>query len=689
MECLKDRNMIDELLNKLGKERIALYGLGTETQRFLSDHGDKLSVVGLLDGFRTDGEMYGYPIIPLEETIEKGVKRIIVVARPGSCKAIKKRIGGFCEQNGIELYDIRGNDLLAPVNVAYDFTSIDGGSISELRRMIKEADVVSFDLFDTLLARKVYQYTDVFELVDIRLKGNGVVIPDLAKLRLYAEKELSKVRSPKLIEIYEEVLRTAGVDAISAEEICDIEWDTDTSVMTPREKVFEVFREAVESGKDVVITSDCYYSKEQIGEMLEKLGVSGYKDLLVSSEYDTLKTQYLFDELIKKFPGKQILHIGDDETADIKSAEEHGINTFRLYSGVQLCDALGGLGIEEHMSSLSDRIKVGLFISRIFNSPFVFEDSERRLCVDRAGDIGYLFCAPMITDFVHWMQGRINEDGIGQVLFGARDGYLLQKLYEMLDSTEGSFYFHTSRTAAIRAGMRTESDIDYVDSMRYSGTPEEALRVRYGIDVPNVDSVDRNALILEKAEHQRENYRKYIEKLGIKGGDLAFFDFVAKGTTQMYLQKMFSQHMKGYYFLQLEPEFMADKGLDIEPFYSDEEKDKSAIFDNYYILETVLTAPHPQMEEMDDNGNPVFVKETRSEKDLAVFDRMQSGIIDYFEDYTYILPDSVREKNKKLDEMLLALVNRVKILDDDFLSIRVEDPFFGRMTDIKDILSVE
>ncbi|WP_026667948.1 hypothetical protein [Butyrivibrio sp. AE2005] len=63
---------------------------------------------------------------------------------------------------------------------------------------------------------------------------------------------------------------------------------------------------------------------------------------------------------------------------------------------------------------------------------------------------------------------------------------------------------------------------------------------------------------------------------------------MAKGTTQMYLQKLFAQHIKGFYFLQLEPEFMADKGLDIEPFYSDEEKNSSAIFDNYYILETIL-----------------------------------------------------------------------------------------------------
>ena len=92
------------------------------------------------------------------------------------------------------------------------------------------------------------------------------------------------------------------------------------------------------------------------------------------------------------------------------------------------------------------------------------------------------------------------------------------------------------------------------------------------------------------------------------------------------------------------------------------------------------------MLEMDDNGEPVFAKETRSERDLAVFDRAQSGILDYFKDYLSILPDSASEENKKLDEVLLSLVNRVRILDEDFLSIKVEDPFFGRMTDIKDVL---
>ncbi len=669
-----------------GNNTVAVYGLGTETQRFLSEHGDELSVVGLLDGFRSDGEMYGYPIISLQQAAEKNIKLFIVVARPGSCKAIAKRIGDFCRENDIALFDVRGRNLLEVSAVAYDFKNIAADSRQRLQEMIDSSDVVSFDLFDTLVMRKTRNYTDVFELIDSRLKEQEVYIPDFSKHRLFSEKDLSKNGAPKLSQIYAHVVNNTKEGSLSASELTELEWITDFSLLTVREAVKEVFLTTISKGKKVVITTDTYYSKEQIAEILDGFGLTGYDDLFVSCEYGMAKTQGLFGKLFDKYTNKSILHIGDDEYADIEMAKKEGLKTFRLYSASDLFDALGGLGVEDEIISISDRVKMGLFFSDIFNNPFWFDDEERRLSVKDAFDIGYLFCAPMITDFTLWLKESTGNQGYDQILFGARDGYLLDRLFRMIDASGKPYYFHTSRTAAIRAGMESQDDIDYVDSMKYFGSAEEALRVRFGIEVEDADVFNRSVLILEKAKQQRDNYQRYIEKLGVAEGQIAFFDFVAKGTTQMYLQKLFLQHMKGFYFLQLEPEFMADKGLDIEPFYSDGEKNTSAIFDNYYILETMLTAPDPQMIEMDANGTPVYATETRSEQDLRCFDRAQRGIIRYFEEYIRILPVEARMCNKRLDERLLALVNKILILDNDFLSLKVEDPFFGRMTDMRDVL---
>ena len=45
-----------------------------------------------------------------------------------------------------------------------------------------------------------------------------------------------------------------------------------------------------------------------------------------------------------------------------------------------------------------------------------------------------------------------------------------------------------------------------------------------------------------------------------------------------------------------------------------------------------------------------------------------------------------RDKNKKLGEMFLSYITKLRITDEDFLALKVEDPFFGRMTDMKDVI---
>ncbi len=130
-------------------KKIVLYGLGTETERLINQWNGKHEIIGLLDGFRNQGEQFGYPIIDIEQLIGMNNFVIIVVARPGSCKAIVKRIGAMCKEHNIPLFDVRGKDLLEQTKVVYDFSKFDGGSKTELIHKAKSVDVISFDLFDT------------------------------------------------------------------------------------------------------------------------------------------------------------------------------------------------------------------------------------------------------------------------------------------------------------------------------------------------------------------------------------------------------------------------------------------------------------------------------------------------------------------------------------------------------------
>ena len=687
---------IGRIFKKYKNKKIALYGLGTETERVLPALINNFKIIGLLDGFKEEGELYGKPIISFAQAVEAQVELIIVVARPGSCRAISKRIGDLCKENGIELIDVRGKNLLETRHVQYELKGITGVTKAELLEKIELAEAVSFDLFDTLIMRQTLEATDVFEHINYVLSEKDIYIEDFCKKRLESEKMLSKNKAPTLLEIYEDVINKNNIVDIAAHELAEIEWNIDYELIVPRRDVCSVFQSAYASGKHIYIISDTYYNKKQLEKIVKKCGITEYTDILASSDYRTGKTQNLFYIYRQKEFGKKCLHIGDDVVADVESASACGIETCRLYSGLDLLESMGYLGLSQCGDTLTERLKIGMFVSSIFNSPFLFETENLKLKVNKAYDIGYQFCAPIISDFLIWFNDQVQNNEISNIWFSARDGYLLQKMFHEFNKHLQSEYFFTSRIAAIRAGVEDEEDISYVESMKFSGSLEENLEVRFGIEAEKVVEEDispektglfryENA-ILKKSHIERCNYKKYINKLDFQVGDVAFFDFVAKGTCQMYIQKLIDNHIKGLYFLQLEPEFMMDKELDIVPFYTKDEKDSTAIYEDYYILETVLTAPHPTINGFGEDGAPIYTKETRSEKEVECILAIQEGILDYFKKYVKLCPKKELLINKKIDEILLSLLHHVEILDGEFNQLKVEDPFFNRMTNITDLL---
>lgn len=231
--------------------------------------------------------------------------------------------------------------------------------------------------------------------------------------------------------------------------------------------------------------------------------------------------------------------------------------------------------------------------------------------------------------------------------------------------------------------------------MKFSGTVEKELEERYGI-IEDAEAAASGAtgksvqdyipLILRRADINRKNYHTYMERLSIKNGDVAFFDFVAKGTSQMYMQRLVKNHLKGLYFLQLEREYMREKGLDILPFYDKEEMDESEIYENYYILETMLTSPMPSIREFDEKGEPCYAQETRKEEDIQCVLEAQDGILDYFVTYLKLCPKQEIRIDRKIDERFLALIHGIDIQDKNFIGLQVEDPFFNRMTEVVDLI---
>lgn len=685
------KNMQKVLLQK----DIVIYGLSTETQRVLKEWDGKYNVIGLLDGYKSEGSQFGYPILDIKDILKKENVVIVVVARPGSCKAIMRRIGASCSENNIAVFDVRGKDLLVESKVVYDFANTECYFKENLIQQIRNVEVVSFDLFDTLIARNILWFEDLVEIIEQKLHNKGVDIRDFVQKRISLEKKLSCGRSPKLKEIYAELLKDLNVEDFNAFELAELEYRTDCELICPRKDMIGLIHQIKKLGKSVYITTDSYYTKQQIEFLLKQNGIDEIDGVIVSCEYDTKKTEKLFEKLIEAAGTSRIIHIGDDIASDIESAMAWGLKSFHIYNTEELLDKVGGLGLISDNMNLSDRIRIGMFKTRLFNSPFQFEDSEKKITVKDVEDLGYLFIAPIILDFVEWFSEQVDKYKLKNIWFSARDGYLIQKVFALMFPDTKSDYFLTSRISAIRAGVDSVSDVKYVDDMKYCGGVEDNLKIRFGIDAEKIDprNVEEKNIglmryakvILNVSREKRINYQKYIEKLNVKEGGIAFFDFVAKGTCQMYIERMLKNPIKGLYFLQLEPEYMKNKKLDILPFYTEKERDKSEIYDNYYILETILTSPDASVEEFDQKGNAKYAKETRNDKDINCIEQVQNGILEYVNKYLSILPYNKWEVNKKLDEVFLSLIHNVNI-NNDFTELLIEDPFFNRTTDVKDIL---
>ena len=67
---------ISDLFQKYKK--IAIYGLSNVTKKVLDQISKEISIIGLLDGYKEDGELYGLPIISIEKAIQEGDRKSVV-----------------------------------------------------------------------------------------------------------------------------------------------------------------------------------------------------------------------------------------------------------------------------------------------------------------------------------------------------------------------------------------------------------------------------------------------------------------------------------------------------------------------------------------------------------------------------------------------------------------------------------
>ena len=203
------------------------------------------------------------------------------------------------------------------------------GDVSRLVQVLLKYDIVSFDIFDTLIYRDCPQPSSVFEMLE---NENGLY--DFKNTRIRAEQDAQwlypeRNNEPSIYDIYN-VLKHYYGDEVQGNVEREIELELE--VCNPNPYMLEVFNLIKEQKKQIILVSDMYLTKQQIERILQKCNVCEYADIFISSEYThSKKTGMLYDDVRQRYgDGLKYIHIGDNVHADYIMAKKKGWNAILI-----------------------------------------------------------------------------------------------------------------------------------------------------------------------------------------------------------------------------------------------------------------------------------------------------------------------------------------------------------------------
>ena len=132
--------------------------------------------------------------------------------------------------------------------------------LSSFKENIEKYQIISFDMYDTLVNRNVMNPEDVFSLVEWKynksvIDGNKILGFREKRVHAYHVAYEKKKASCCLDDIYNELI---GYDDVIKNTLKSIEIEIEKKISVPNKDIVELFEYAKNLGKRVVIISDMY-----------------------------------------------------------------------------------------------------------------------------------------------------------------------------------------------------------------------------------------------------------------------------------------------------------------------------------------------------------------------------------------------------------------------------------------------
>lgn len=137
---------------------------------------------------------------------------------------------------------------------------------------LKKYDIISFDIFDTLIVRNISNPHDIYDIVEKKYNyENNENMTNFKELRIYAERDCrksSKYEEITLNEIYIKLQEFYNLEQVK--KLKKIEVDVEKDFCQFNNNIKTIYEWCKNNKKTIIITSDMYLSEETIKEILKK-----------------------------------------------------------------------------------------------------------------------------------------------------------------------------------------------------------------------------------------------------------------------------------------------------------------------------------------------------------------------------------------------------------------------------------
>lgn len=401
---------------------------------------------------------------------------------------------------------------------------------NSLFEKIDKADVVSFDVFDTLLLRPFVHPFDVFSYLEYFF-----AVPGFRAARLQAE-PAARLKYPQKSEITLQNIYECMPEPFRF--IQEHEQAFELTVLQANAEMAEVFNYAKQRGKKIFIISDMYLPKSVIEQALIKNGLGGYDKVFVSSDTGCRKSDGALFEYVKKQAGvapHKMLHIGDNPVSDYEVPLKLGFDAFLYPSVTQAFFATEeGLkakkiyetpGTEKALLSLL----IGLQLLNRQNRPQANSYWET---------LGYAVGGAFIYAYVKFIADALAKTSATDCLFVARDGYMLSKVFALFPEAAHikNHYVYAPRFVRI-LGL-----CDGLDNEGYFRYFKTSLAERFPQDKDGIEAAQTPAELLQKDTVKAycagvlNGYKQYLNKAVQPAGEQIYM--VDLGSNSASSQKL-------------------------------------------------------------------------------------------------------------------------------------------------------